>query len=50
LSLTRFGFAPREQIFVRISTNRTIDELVTSDLWPELASSLIQIGILEPTS
>ena len=48
LGLTAFGFAPQEQIFVRISTNRTIDELVRSDLWPRLMSSLLPSGIFEP--
>ena len=48
LSLTAFGLAPKEQIFIRISTNRTIDELVRSDLWPGLTSSLRGSGILEP--
>jgi hypothetical protein len=47
LSLTAFGLAPQEQIFVRISTNRTIDELVRSDLWPRLTSLLLQCGIVE---
>jgi hypothetical protein len=47
LRLTAFGFAPREQIFVRISTNRTIDELVRSDLWPRMIS-LLPAGIFEP--
>jgi len=50
LSLTAFGLAPQEQIIVRISTNRTIDELVRSDLWPGVASSLLQSGIFEPAN
>lgn len=50
LGLTAFGLAPQEQIFVRISTNRTIDELVRSDLWPGLTSSLLPSGIFEPAN
>jgi len=45
MDLTAFGLAPQEQVFIRISTNRTIDELVRSDLWPALTSSMQEIGI-----
>jgi hypothetical protein len=48
LRLTGFGLAPQEQVFVRISTNRTIAELVSSDLWPALTASLLHSGIFEP--
>jgi hypothetical protein len=50
LGLTAFGLAPQEQIFVRISTNRTIDELVRSDLWPGLTPFLRESGILGPAN
>jgi len=47
LSLTSSGLASQEQIFVRISTNRTIDEVIRSDLWPALTSTLSASGIVE---
>jgi hypothetical protein len=50
LRLTAFGLAPQEQIFVRISTNRTFDEVVSSDLWPPLTSSFARSGIFEPAN
>ena len=48
LRATAFGLEPREQIFVRISTNRTFDELARSNLWPAITSSLLPSGIFEP--
>jgi hypothetical protein len=47
LQLTLSGLAAQEQIFVRISTNRTIDEVIRSDLWPGLTSTLRRSGIVE---
>jgi hypothetical protein len=47
LRISFFGLAPKEQLVIRISTNRTIDELVKSDLWPRLTSSLASSGIVE---
>jgi hypothetical protein len=49
LRVNFFGLAPQEQLVVRISTNRTIDELVRSDLWPRITSSLAPSGIFEPS-
>jgi hypothetical protein len=45
---TSFGLAPADQVFVRISTNRTIAEVVASDLWPVLTASLRPSGIAGP--
>jgi hypothetical protein len=35
----------KDQLFVRISTNETIDAVVHSDLWPMLVASLGPTGI-----
>ena len=48
LRITGFGLSPQEQVFVRISTNRTLRELLMSDLWPAFASFLGRSGLLEP--
>jgi hypothetical protein len=48
LDLTAFGLRPQEQMFVRISTNGTIGDLVRSDLWPSLVASLAPSGIVGP--
>jgi hypothetical protein len=48
LRITSFGLSPQEQVFVRISTNRTVDELVMSDLWPAFGPLLREGGILGP--
>lgn len=40
-----FGTIRNDQVFVRISTNGTMDELVRSDLWPTLMASLRPTGI-----
>jgi hypothetical protein len=40
-----FGFAPKEQLVVRISTNRSIDALLQSRLWPTMVASLRPTGI-----
>jgi hypothetical protein len=42
----RFGRIRREQVFVRISTNRSIDAVKRSDLWPLLVSRLSATGVL----
>ena len=47
LSLTGFGVAPKEQIVVRISTNRTIDDVIHCELWPFLLMSLSSSGIVD---
>jgi hypothetical protein len=49
LNLTKLGITPRDQVFVRISTNRTIEEITKSNLWPPLVSALITSGIFEPS-
>ena len=45
LHLTGYGLAPRDQLLVRISTDRTIEELIRSDLWPALSASLLRSGL-----
>ncbi|MFA6289059.1 MAG: exosortase-associated EpsI family protein [Opitutaceae bacterium] len=43
----RFGFRQREQFFIRISTNRTISELVADPLWTKIIAGLAPTGILQ---
>lgn len=45
-----FGFAPKEQLVVRISTNRSIDALLQSRLWPPMVDSLRPTGIFDAPS
>jgi len=45
LRLSGFGLEPKEQMEVRISTNRSIDEVMRSDLWPRLVSALSSTGV-----
>jgi hypothetical protein len=47
---TQWGRVRQEQVFVRISTNRTMDELVASDLWPALMEALAPTGIVQRES
>ncbi len=42
-----FGFRQREQFFIRISTNRTMEELTASPLWREIIGGLAPTGLLE---
>ena len=42
-----FGTIRHDQLFVRISTNQKIDDVVHSDLWPVLVSSLGPTGIAD---
>jgi len=49
LSLSGFGFAPKEQLVVRISTNRTMNDVVKSALWPRLTASFGSTGLFERT-
>ena len=46
LKNTWMGRVRKEQVFIRISTNRTMDEVVRSDLWPVLMKSLAPTGLL----
>jgi hypothetical protein len=48
--LSHFGLLPKEQMVVRISTNRTINELVQSGLWTRLVESLSSCGLFETIS
>lgn len=42
-----FGFRQREQFFIRISTNRSIEELKAGPLWRELIRGLAPTGLHE---
>jgi hypothetical protein len=42
-----FGLRKREQFFIRISTNRTVEELVADPLWREIVAGLAPAGLLE---
>ena len=48
LENTWMGRMRKEQVFIRISTNRTMEEVLQSDLWPVLLASLRPTGLLEP--
>lgn len=43
---TQWGRVKKEQVLVRVSTNRSVEELVSSDLWPALVNALEPIGIV----
>lgn len=45
LTNTQWGRIQREQVFIRISTNRTLREVAESDLWPFIESSLAPTGL-----
>jgi len=47
---TSFGRYHKEQVFVRVSTNRSIDDVVRSDLWPALVQALAPTGLLTERS
>jgi len=43
---TSWGRLRKEQVFIRISTNQTIDRVAASDLWPALMAALAPSGVV----